>query len=289
MYTYVKLKHKNIKEIKRINDSKQNFNKLNMDFWDIYSNSDFLGKIFLKRNFTLLTLDNTYIGYIWIEKKSKFNYYINALNIIEEKADFQTFSKLLDSLKNNCSYTFNCEKNSFNSKIIEKLGFNKTDTTYELYKDLKDFQYTLKLQKNITVETVNKGSKEKVRCRIQNEVFKNFDRVPLTLHDIYYDEMQSYYYEKGSILLKKDDFYIGYGQIIVESNIPTIVNFGILKDFRGLGYGKMLLNCLFNILKINNFEEIFIKVKADNMPAFNLYTQNGFKMHKQIDKWELKT
>ncbi|WP_406541200.1 hypothetical protein [Clostridium ljungdahlii] len=55
----------------------------------------------------------------------------------------------------------------------------------------------------------------------------------MTLEDIYFDEAQDYYFEKGAIFLKQNDEYIGYGQIVMENDIPVIVNFGILKEFRG--------------------------------------------------------
>ena len=35
--------------------------------------------------------------------------------------------------------------------------------------------------------------------------------------------------------------YIGYGQIINNRNMYTIVNFGIIDGLRGLGLGKLLL------------------------------------------------
>ncbi len=289
MYTCVKLSIKQIKEMEKLNESRKTFNNLNLDFFDIYNQSDFIGNFFLRRNLTLLLFNNIYIGYIWLEKKSKSNYTINALSIPGESGTLEAFAKLTGIFKKNCTYTFNCEKTDFNSYIIEKLNFKKTDSTFELYRNLEDFQYKIQLDDDITAETVTKGSKEKIRCTIQNDIFRNISRIPLTIKDIYYDEMQPSYYAKGSVLLKKGSTYIGYGQIIIENKVPTIVNFGIIKEFRGMGYGEMFLNYLFNIMKTNNFNMVFIKVKTDNISAFNLYTRNGFRFHKEFNTWELRT
>lgn len=293
MYTKVKLSNKILNEMRTLNKNRLNFNNTNLEFFKIYEQCDFINKFFMRRNVTLLALNDLYIGYIWLEKNSKSHYIINALNILEEKDNLGAFNQLVGSLKKNNSYTFNCEQNSINSSILKQLDFISTEETFELVKDLNDFHYNTgfnndNLNSDITFEVVNKGSNEKIRTKIQNQVFKNVDRIPLTVQDIYYDEMQSYYYDKGSVFLKKDNLYIGYGQIIIENQIPTIVNFGILNEFRRMGYGKMFLDYLSNILKTNSFKTVYLKVNKANIPALNLYTNNGFKLYKHFIKWELK-
>ncbi len=106
--------------------------------------------------------------------------------------------------------------------------------------------------------------------------FKSHDRIPLTKEDIYFDESQNYYVKDASFFIKKDDEYIGYGQVILENNIPFIVNFGILSNFRKEGYGKVLLNHILNKLKIKGFKKVMIRVSSENEIALNLYKSLGF-------------
>ena len=92
---------------------------------------------------------------------------------------------------------------------------------------------------NITFSIVQKDKDEKARCILQNEIFNNDDRIPINIEDIYYDEAQEYYFDKGAIFIELDNKPIGYGQIIVEDKVAIIVNFGIIEKYRKEGYGKV--------------------------------------------------
>ncbi|MCS4470801.1 GNAT family N-acetyltransferase [Clostridium botulinum] len=63
---------------------------------------------------------------------------------------------------------------------------------------------------------------------------------------------------------------------MLENNIPFIVNFGILSNFRKEGYGKVLLNHILNKLKIKGFKKVMIRVSSENEIALNLYKSLGF-------------
>jgi hypothetical protein len=78
------------------------------------------------------------------------------------------------------------------------------------------------VNESVNIELFKKGFHEQIRCNIQNEVFKNDSRIPLSIEDIYYDESQKYYYDEGSIFIKKANDYIGYGQIIMDMRIQVI-------------------------------------------------------------------
>ena len=90
---------------------------------------------------------------------------------------------------------------------------------------------------------------------------------------------------EGSIFIKYNNVVIGYGQIIKEGSIPIIVNFGILKDYRSRGYGKLLLSYLVNILYDKGYGEVRIKVNPDNHIAFRLYSSFGFKKVSECYRW----
>ena len=195
---------------------------------------------------------------------------------------------LLDTLKKNCSVTYLCESNNYNYEILKNLGFIKKDGMLILYLNMTE-NIPLVLHENLQFEVLKKGRDEHIRCEIQNNIFKEDTRVPLAVEDIYFDEVQSYYFDKGSVFLKKDGRHIGYGQVIIEHNIPVIVNFGILKEYRGKGYSKSLLTYLLKIIQYNGFNNVKIKVKSTNKVALNLYKGIGFKITGETYNWELKT
>lgn len=287
MYSCIKLNKRHMMEFKSLEKLREDFNPLNQDFFCIYDNVNFLCKLFMRRTITILLYKKKPIGYIWTNKDDKFNLTICSMSIINNTSVVQGYKYLINSIKKNNNLTYICEKNHDNYKVLETIGFSKKEGTIEMSCLLEDC-YELKLPNNLSLETFKKGIHEKIRCSIQNEAFKNETRVPLTSEDMYFDEIQDYYYEQGSILLKRDNKYIGYGQIIMVDNIPTIVNVGILSEYRGKGYGKILLIHLMNILIANGFKEVQLNVSSTNFTALNLYKSLGFNIKREFHQWELK-
>ena len=66
----------------------------------------------------------------------------------------------------------------------------------------------------------------------------------------------------------------------------TVVNFGILKDFRGYGFGKILLNYLIKKAKDSKIDKLFIRVEESNYKALKLYNWIGFSPKTIINIWE---
>lgn len=129
--------------------------------------------------------------------------------------------------------------------------------------------------------TFRKGMDEEKRVCIQNSIFKDTPgHKDLNIDDILNEEEQDFFIEDGCIFLSLDSRIIGYSQIILEGpagNKPYIVNFGIHKDFRNLGYSKFLLNHTLNIVKSKGFNKAYIKVDASNKRAYSLYKNTGFE------------
>lgn len=289
MYECVGLTKKDLKYLKELNSTRNDFNPLNEDFFKIYENSNFAQQLLLRRKVKLVRNELKYIGYIWADIIDRRCCRINAINVLHElnNVDYKPYKALLGTLRKDCNIVYNCEGNDYNFLILKELGFQKKDGTLLL---------NLNISKNIPLisnealefEVFKKGRDEEKRCEIQNKIFEEDSRIPLTLADIYFDELQDYYFEKGAVFLKKNDKYIGYGQIILENNIPLIVNFGILKKYRGRGYSKCLLSYLLKIVFLHGFINVKIKVKSSNEIAINLYKSIGFAIEKEVYNWELK-
>ena len=247
MYSCVSLSRKNIEQLLELNKMRKGFNILNEDFCEYYSNMSIAKKFFIHRRVKLLKYNSKVIGYIWLSKYNKFSFCIDSMYVEGEKHLIERYALLLDSINLKSTLTYNCERNEINYRILSQLGFIKKEGTYEMQAKIT-IPKILYNSEDILFEQFQKGKHEEIRCKIQNEIFKQDTRIPLTKEDMYYDELQSYYYEKGSILLKKDNVYIGYGQIIFNDSIPTIVNVGLMEGNRGRGYGRALMYYLFNLL-----------------------------------------
>lgn len=291
MYKCVGLNIRNLDYFRKLNKAKGDFNTLNKDFFKVYDKCNFAQQIFLRHRVKLLKKDYKYVGYIWTDFDNINVCSINALNILETAKNFKNYIPykfLLDTLKKNCTVNYLCEKNSYNFDLLKDMGFTRKDGTLILCLNIEE-NIPLIIMENVEFEILKNGRDEQKRCEIQNEIFKNDTRVPLTIEDIYFDEIQTYYFDKGSIFIKKDGYHMGYGQVIIENNMPVIVNFGILKEYRGKGYSKALLTYLIKIIRYNGFNNVMLKVKTTNKIALNLYGGIGFKIANEIYNWQLKT
>jgi ribosomal protein S18 acetylase RimI-like enzyme len=291
MFECVPLSKINLNSFEKLNKIRYEFNILNKDFFEVYNKYNFAQQILLRRKVKLLKNNQDYIGYIWFEINDKNIYCINSMNISNTFNNIKDYSSayeyLINSLKLNCNVNYLCEKNNFNFKVLTHLGFTVKEGTLILYCSLKK-DIPLIVKDNLEFQVLQKGKDEEKRCEIQNEIFKNDNRIPLILDDIYFDEIQNYYFDKGAVFLKKDGQYIGYGQIILEDDIPIIVNFGILREYRGNGYSKVFLCYLLKLIKLNEFNVVKIKVKNTNEIALNLYKSLGFKITNELYNWQLK-
>ena len=239
MYKSVGLTLKNINNFREINQFNTNFSLSNKDFFELYDNSNIFQKMFLRKNVNLLSEQNNYIGYIWFEKHNKHHSSINSINVIVDNDLVYGYKTLISPLESNSLITYECEDNEVNIDILSKLGFKRAKGFMELEMECTEYINSI-VPKNITFSIVEKNKDEKERCLLQNEIFKNDDRIPINIEDIYYDEAQEYYFDKGAIFIELDNIPIGYGQIIVEDNAAIIVNFGIIEKHRKEGHVSLL-------------------------------------------------
>lgn len=287
MYSWEILNKWNLKYLVYLNSKRQNFNSLNKDFMDEFKKDNMIKKILIKKNVHLLKYDDKYIGFIWAKKEdSKENYSINSIEMCKEFfLDINTYNLLLKSFKSAKSFTYKCEKNLYNYEILKKLKFEEVEGNFELEINLKKY-FELKPFDNVKVEALAKFKEEEVRCCIQNEVFHKDGRIPISVDDIYYDETQDYYVDDGSLFIKLNNKAIGYGQLIFKDGVPFVVNFGLLHEYRGNGYGKYFLQYMLNYTKSIGYERAYIKVDINNFVAINLYKSVGFVETKECCTWK---
>lgn len=123
-----------------------------------------------------------------------------------------------------------------------------------------------------------RSAKRKDRSKIFN-VAKNSLPINYSLN-----EWEELIMEKNSFVLEASGETVGY---IICDSTACIVSFAILKEFRGNGYGKLLLQSCINNLKNNKYKKVILRVQTSNEIAQKLYTSVGFKItDKLIDYYK---
>lgn len=77
-------------------------------------------------------------------------------------------------------------------------------------------------------------------------------------------------------IIKLEENIIGMAGASFEEGEASIFGVGILPEYRGKGYSKILLNEVIKDIYINHTKSITLEVNSSNNIAFNLYTKNGF-------------
>lgn len=283
-----KIDIKDIKLIKEVDSKVKTFNMFNESFYEIFNKSNIIKKLFLKKNFRCIEANDKIVGYIWWRNIDKNYCEIKSFCIDENNITDEEIRKIkleLNSKNKNIIYeTFNRGEIP---AILLKLDFNKKDITEVMCLN-KKLKFQCENTDKIMFRTFKRDKDEEVRCDLQNNIFDEEERIPLTLNDIYYDEYQSYYIEDLSIVMEYDNIPIGYGQIIKSKSEYTLVNFGIIDGYRGNGFGKILLKRIINLAIDKNIEELYLRVSAKNNIAKNLYKSVGFREIGKIINWEMK-
>lgn len=277
----------------------------NKDFFRCYDSQNFLIKFLYRKFIRLIKVNDIYIGYIWFDSTSEKYTKIWALYIDNNYRSLINEKTL--SYFNNNILSYEEIDNTQNSLILSKLGFEKSNYTILLKMDISNYnskyfnEDVLKIVKDKIYEKINtkdkikfslkkleSGKDELLRCKLQNDIFSQVNRRPLNLEDIFADMAQDYYLNNLCFFGMINNEYIGYGQIIFNRSMYTIVNFGIISKYRGLGLSKLLLNEIIIEAKNYGINDLYIRVDYDNIKAINLYKGIGFKEINKISIWERK-
>lgn len=83
--------------------------------------------------------------------------------------------------------------------------------------------------------------------------------------------------ESYGLLLEEDGKAIGYacGTVLFED--AEIEKVAVVKERRGKGYGKALVNALLTLAESKGAQRVFLEVRASNAPALGLYQGAGFE------------
>lgn len=284
MIAVEKLSLFNIEHFRKLYNKSQNAYICNKGYFEIYDNQSFILKFVIRKQIRLFKRNNEYIGYIWFEYPGydgESNIY--SLYIKDGYEDIIT-PYILSSL-NSDTFKFDVWDSDKMIKIMNNLQFSPISETKLMKMDSSNIDIYEEIDSSRFRHFIKKKD-EKLRCLIQNSVFDDKDRIPLTVKDIYAEEEEEYYLDNFGVFIYKDsDTIVGYGQVIFNNGQYTIANLGILEAYRGQGFGEELVRYLLWFCNKNSIKEVNIRVEKNNVKAISLYTKVGFKEYNSLTTW----
>lgn len=284
MVFFEKLSLFNIEYFRKLYNKNENAYICNKSFFDVYDKESFIVKYFIRKQIKLFKVKNEYVGYMWYQYPSDQEFSnIYAIYLKNEYIDLLS-SKILSSL-NISAFKFDMLANSKAYYIMKKLDFNTSSKNILMKMKTTNFNNYFTENKPI-FKHFKEGQDEELRCKIQNSVFHEKNRIPLSVGDVRCEEDEEYYIKNFGVFICKDDGEaIGYGQIIFNRGLYTIVNLGILDEYRKQGYGEMLVKYLIELCHKNSIQDVYIRVEKKNHKALSLYNKIGFKEYESFVTW----
>lgn len=306
MISVEKLSIHNMDKFKELNKRRFLKETYDKDFFHFYNNEKFITKMVLKKFVKLFVCKGVSIGYIWYDVPLNIPIKIWSLYFDTDYLEYLNDTTL--NIFNNSSLLYEASDNFKDNIVLSKLGFAKASPSILMNLNLSDYNKeevskslidTLlnneKLKSclvgdriNITFDKMKISVDEELRCKVQNAIFCDNGRLPIEIVDVESDVQQDYYIEDLAVFIKINGIAVGYGQVIYTRNMYTVVNFGIIEKFRGLGLGKALMGNLIEKCKCRNITELYIRVEENNIKAVKLYSWAGFKFKLLVNKWERK-
>ena len=299
-----KLSNNNLTKFKDLSFEKLKTDTYDKNFFQYYESESFFSKILLKRFVKLFVYNHKIIGYMWYN--IPFENPVKVWSIYVEPQYIELLDDEILSDFDNVTLFYEEAKGNYNNVLLNKLGFDERRNSYLMSKNLKksfelntpvvDEACILNTIKNkygqrgdkfnISFKKFVIGNDEKLRCDLQNAIFADKERIEIEVEDIENDIKQDYYIDDLSFFLIINDIAVGYGQVIYNRDMYTVVNFGIIKEFRKHGLGKILLNYIINQCREKEISDLYIRVNENNAPAFNLYKSIGFEYKFTISNWQ---
>ena len=284
MISVEKLSLFNIEAFRKLYNKNQISYACNQNFFQLYDDESFIVKYIIRKQVKLLKFEKEFIGYIWYEYPEEDELTnIYSIYVKDEYIRYVDFD-ILKSLKSNY-FKFDIIDSLRIKNIMEKLQF--TPKSQIMLMKIRSENCKIDIDySNCSIRHFIKKQDEQLRCQIQNAVFNDKDRIPLSIGDILVEEEEDYYIDDFSVFIcNSHGIEVGYGQVIYTRGLYTIVNFGILEEYRGKGYGEILIKYLISFCNEKNITDIHIRVDKKNYKAISLYYKIGFREYNSLTTW----
>lgn len=252
------------------------------DFYEYYKNKTIFQRFFIKKLVRLLVYNNEYIGYVWFDSYSRKSARIKDMYVKPEYIKYVN-SNTFKIIKSNIII---CEtfESDYSVELCRALDLDRyKNTELMILRNADNNSYTYKTDAIFRPYIIKRD--QKLRKNIQNKIFNSDGREPITTADIAYEEEQEYFIYDLCCFIKAQNNEIGYGQIIISRGTYSIVNLGIIENYRNKGYGHDLVIKLIELANKKGITELFIRVEESNNIAKKLYESLGFNEVGKISNW----
>lgn len=162
-------------------------------------------------------------------------------------------------------------------KLLNELGYISSYNSYKM-----------KLENRKTtsepLELINLSAKNKEEYL--NVFNKSFSDMP---HGCYYEmeDIEKYLNDNSEnryYLVRDKNKLIGFMNIEIENKVGSF-DIGLCNEFRGVGYGKRLLETAIYTLNAFNVDKVTLNVIEKNSIALNMYLKRGFVIDNILSHW----
>ncbi|SKA86576.1 Acetyltransferase (GNAT) family protein [Caloramator quimbayensis] len=234
-------------------------------------------KYILKKRCFIVSKNNNILCVIFINDR-------NEVYAIPNDSTFSLF-KLLFVLKThfkNLELNIKIKYKKLNVNLYKKYYKIKVKDNYLcMVLDTSKIKYTnnnICNEDKILFRKMKIEKDENIRVNLQNKIFSNVKgRRDLTLNEVFFEENSNKFLKDFCYFLEYSGNPVGYGQIIKLLEEFYLVNFGIIPEFQGRGFGIYFLNKIVESCRQSGIKKIYLTVDANNQKAINLYEKYGFE------------
>lgn len=245
----------------------------NANFFSEFNES--ILKYILRKN-CFLVYDNLKLQCILFFKNNEEVFVIPAY----DSFSFFKFLYVLKKFFNIKEYRLNIKYKKLNINFYKKYFNLKIKEDYLcLFLDIINKRDEKITDDDLHVRKMKIGLEEEIRVKLQNDIFSNIKgRKELTINEVIYEERSSKFLKDMCFILEYKGIPAGYGQIIRNQNDLYLVNFGIIKEYQGRGFGYFFLDKIISFCKDEGIDKLYLTVDKNNKKAVNLYLKYGFKL-----------
>lgn len=181
------------------------------------------------------------------------------------------------------------ENNLPSRRVAERNGLKETDTIVKHY-------YNTEMM-HIVYTTQNPIQKEFVKIETEAQ-FVTLASLADTVYHEYYssiltNEQIDYMVEKflslsalhreadeenyRFYLVQEDGVFVGFIAVQPQGDRLFLSKLYLTKEYRGNGYGKRMMNFVFDEAKKENLKSVYLTVNRYNTPSIKIYEKSGFK------------
>lgn len=162
--------------------------------------------------------------------------------------------------------------------FIKSTGAVYVSSEYEM---IMDSQFITEEKNNINLrKALNSDANE---IAYQNSLYFGIEsNIEVLLDD---DKKRS----RTTYIIESDFKMIGKISVECTEDEGFISGFGILPEYRHMGFGKKALKSTLSILKNKNVKTIKLEVATQNKNALSLYESCGFRIESTTDYYEVTT